>query len=220
MNRKKILIPIIILTAIIIILIIVLNNAHRYNTLSISEDKWNSIIEERSRNKYLSLKWIKFNDYNLAIDKYNNKIYYSLINNSKTKYNPNVSFSTNADGVKLAILSDEMTDEKVHSNYEFKIMIYTSNEYHINKLICTDFPILNITYKNAVGENKNKNIDIDIYLFDNLENSTNRVTMSNGKLDIIKSIILFLTSELCVPSSFSHQYSKGSFTSLSLKYAK
>ena len=183
MSRKKILMPIIIFTAIIIFLIIVLNPSTRYKNLSINESKWNSIKSKRTENKSVVLQDIKFNDYNLIIDKNNNTIYYSLVKTSKNKYNPNVSYSSNNKNVKLAFFEDEITDEKVKSNYKFKIMIYDDKDYNIYDLICTDFPILNIIYKEYVGDKK-KNIPMEMVLFNNLANTPNKITVSNGKLKI------------------------------------
>ena len=178
MSRKKILIPVIIFTSLIIVLIIVLNPSHRYSKLIVSESKWNSIKEFRIESKNLILTDIKFNDYRLIIDEKNNTLYYSLINDSKNKYNPNVSYSTNNKNVKLAILSNEITDEKVKSNYQFKIMIYNEKEYHIYNLKCTDLPILNISY-NRNEDIYQKNIPMEIYLFDNLTNIPNKITISS-----------------------------------------
>lgn len=181
MNRRKIFIPIIVFTGLIIILIIVLNPSHEYKKLSISESKWNSIKESRTEIKNLVLEEIKFNDYKLIIDEKSSTIYYSLINDSQNKYNPNVSYSTNNKNVKLVILSDEITDEKVKQKYQFKVMIYNEKEYRIYNLICTDYPILNICY-NKNEEINQKNIPMEIYLFDNLTNIPNKIIISSGKI--------------------------------------
>lgn len=190
MNRKKILIPVIIFTVLVIFLIIVLNPSHKYSKLSVNESKWNSIKEARKENENLVLEDIEFNGYKLIIDKNNNTLYYSTINGSKNKYNPNVNYSANNKNIKLAILSDEITDEKVKSDYKFKIMIYDDKEYHIYNLVCTDLPILNIRYKEEVGD-KQKNIPMDIYVFNNLANTPNRITVSNGKLKINNGSYIF-----------------------------
>lgn len=180
-NRMKIIIPVVIFTAIIIILIIILNLSHEYNKLIVSESKWNSIIESRTENKELVLEDIKFNDYKLIIDEQNNTLFYSLVNDSQNKYNPNISYSSNNKNAKIVILSDEITDEKVKNNYLFKIMIYDEKEYHIYNLKCTDLPILDISYDKK-EEVKQKNIPMEMYLFDNLSNIPNRITISSGKL--------------------------------------
>ena len=146
MKRRKVLIPIILFTIIIIVLIAILSFSHKYADISISEEKWNSIIDARTESGNIKLQNISFNDYHLIIDENGNTIYYSLINESNNKYNPSVRYMATDKSAKIAILSDEITDDKVKSDYEFKIMIYTENEYRIYNLVCTDFPILNITY--------------------------------------------------------------------------
>ena len=180
MKKRKVLIPIILFTAIIIIFIIALNMSHKYENISISEEKWNSIINTRSENNNIKLQDIIFNDYRLIIDENNNTLYYSLINESKNKYNPNIRFIATDKNAKIAILSDEITDDKVKSDYKFKVMIYTQKEYHIYNLVCTDFPLLNITY-NEGEEYSQKNVPMEFYLFNNLNSTTNRVTISSGK---------------------------------------
>ena len=181
MDRKKLLITIIAFTAIILVFIKVLNPSSKYNKLIVSENKWNNIKEARVENKNLVLEEIKFNEYKLIIDEKNNTLYYSAINDSKNKYNPNVSYSTNNKNVKLAFLEDEITDEKIKNSYLFKIMIYNEKEYHIYNLKCTNFPILNISYNN-VEEIMQKNIPMEMYLFDNLSNIPNKITISSGKI--------------------------------------
>ena len=190
MDRRKILIPVIVFTAIIIILIIALNFSHKYNKLIINESKWNSIKASRIQNKNLVLEDIKFNDYKLIIDEKNDTLYYSLINDSSNKYNPDISYNANNKNVKLAVLSDEITDEKVKSNYLFKIMIYDEKEYHIYNLKCTNLPILSISY-NINEEIKQKNIPMEMYLFDNLSNIPNKITISSGKLKLIEDNYIF-----------------------------
>ena len=190
MSRRKILIPVIVFTSLIIILIIVLNPRKKYNKLMVSESKWNSIKESRTENKNLRLEDIKFNDYKLIIDEKNNTIYYSLVNDSQNKYNPKVEYSTNNKNVKLAFSSDEITDEKVKSNYQFKIMIYNEKEYRIYNLKYTELPVLNISYDKDEEINQ-KNIPMEMYLFDNLSNIPNKITISSGKIKLNEDKYIF-----------------------------
>ena len=190
MSKRKIFVSVIIFTVVIVILIIALNPIHKYNKYFISESKWKAIQESRIENKNLVLEEIKFNDYKLIIDENSNTIYYSLINDSQNKYNPNVSYSINSKIANLAILSDEITDEKVKSNYQFKIMIYNEKEYHIYNLKCTDLPILNISY-NSNEEINQKNIQMEMYLFDNLTNIPNKITISSGKVKMNENNYIF-----------------------------
>lgn len=190
MNRKKILIPVMAFTGLIIFLIIALNPSHKYNKLSINESKWNSIKESRIENRNLILDEIRFNDYKLIIDEKNNTLYYSIVNDSNKKCNPNVSYDTKNKNVKVAVLQDEITSEKIKSNYIFKIMIYTEKEYHIYNLKCTDLPILNISYNND-EEIKQKSIQMKMYLFDNLSNIPNKITISSGKIKMNEDNYIF-----------------------------
>ena len=185
MNKNKILILIIavIVAVLIAIMLISLNPNNRLKAISVGIDKWNSIQLSRTENVNLKLIDIKFDDYKLIIDEKNNTIYYSVINNNKNKYNPIVSYVTDFDNVKIAFLSDEITDEKVKSSYEFKVMIYNDKDYHIYNLICTDFPILNIRYDKA-NVNEEKAIPMEMYLFNNLTNMPNKITISGGKIKI------------------------------------
>ena len=81
-----------------------LNPSNKYSKLSINESKWNSIKQTRIDNKNMILEDIVFNDYKLIIDEKNEILYYSLVNDSQNKYNPNVTYSTNYKNVKLAEL--------------------------------------------------------------------------------------------------------------------
>ena len=191
MSRKKIIIPIIVFTVIIIFLVIILNISTKYNKLLISESKWNSIIDSRTENKDLVLDNIEFNDYSLIIDKNNDILYYSIVNDSKNKYNPSVSYHINNKNAKLAILTEKITDEKVKSNYKFKIIIYDDKNYNIYDLVCTDLPILNIIYKENL-EDTQRNIPMEIFLFNNFKNTPNKITISSGKLKIDEDSYIFV----------------------------
>ena len=184
MDKKKILIPIIIITAIIILLIVLVNPSKRYKRSIISEEKWNNIISSRTESNNLVLENITFNDYNLMIDENSNTLYYSVINNSKTKYNPNISFSASLNNAKIAILQEEITDRKIEERYNFKLMVYTNKEYHIYNLKVLNLPVLSITCNENLETGKT--IPIEIYLFDNLTDNPNKITVSMGKLKINK----------------------------------
>lgn len=197
MDRKKVLIVIIIFTLFIILLISMLDFQNKFNNIMISENKWNSIVDTRNENTNLVLRNIKFNDYHLIIDEKNSTIYYSLINDSATKYSPKVSFKTDDNQTKIAVLSDEITDDKISNNHEFKIMIYNNSQYHVYNLMCTSFPILNIKY-HVKEKNKKRTIPIEIYLFNNLSNTPNRIMRSAGKLKTLDDGKSYLFSLLMV----------------------
>ena len=182
MNKKLLLITMVIVTTTIVILLIILGLNKRYTDLSISQTEWDEIVYSRTLNNNLVLQEIEFNGYRLIIDN-NDTIYYSIINDSRNKFNPKVSYIASDGNAKLAILEDEITDDKIVSDYIFKIIIYTDSEYHVYSLKCTNLPLVNIKIKGNL-EDKQKNIPIELYLFNNLEHTPNRITISDGKLKI------------------------------------
>lgn len=190
MSRKKVLISVITFTIIVIVLIVVFNIKQKYNKFIINQSNWDSIKESRIENNNLVLEEIRFNDYKLIIDNKNNSLYYSVVNDSKNKFNPNVSYSINNPNAVLVILEDEITEEKIKNNYEFKLMIYDENSYHIYSLKCTNLPILNIDY-NEIEETNQKSFSMEMYLFDNSANIPNRITISSGKIRMNEKDFLF-----------------------------
>ena len=182
MNKKWLLLIILVLTIIAIYTIYVLNFSIKYNKLVISENKWNSIIDNKKEDTSLKIESITFNDYNLVIDEENQIIYYSIVD-EKNKYNPSVDYELNQDKLKIAI-NKKLNDDLLEDNESLNIMIYNDTSYKIYKLIITKYPILNITYDSK--ETNKKRYDVNIYLFDNYVDSTRRVLKSNGKLRIIE----------------------------------
>ena len=183
MNRKIIILLIIILTILTLVFIFVSKPNYSFENLSIEQDEWNTLISEKTKSDSLSLVKIEFNDYELIIDENNDKLYYSLVNNSLNKFKPSISYKTNIEEAKIAILKDEIDENKVMNNHEFKIMIYTNDNYKIYNLYCSMLPFLNISF-NEEFKTAKSNIPMDVYVFDNLANSTNRVIKSKGRLSI------------------------------------
>ena len=180
--NKKILLGIILgITCLTIILIVVFKIKIKYNKLIISEDKWNSIINNRDLSTNISLENIKFNDYELIIDNDNNVIYYSIVDSSN-KYNPSISYNTNKK-VKI-VVNDNMSNDKLDKTDDLKIMIYNDKEYRIYSLVITNYPTLNVIYENS-DDIKNKAI-IKLELFDNHVDSPQRIIKSDGKFRVIE----------------------------------
>ncbi|MBR1936244.1 MAG: hypothetical protein IJ842_00975 [Bacilli bacterium] len=182
MNRKKILIVIIFFTILIITGLLIITRTDSYNSLSISQEKWDSILEKRKENLTLEIENIRFNEYDLIVDNSNSKLYYSIINDNDSSYNPSVSYKTN-NKTKLVVLKDELDESKI-GDYEFKIMIYNNSSYRTYRLVCTRFPILNITNKDKENDSSKQSILMQMYFFDNLKNSSNRILRSDGILNI------------------------------------
>lgn len=182
MNKKWLLVPILVLTIIAIIIILVLNSNTKYNKLIISEEKWNDIISNRNMSTSISLENIKFNDYNLLIDEDNSIIYYSIVKLSN-KFNPSIDYAINNGKIKIAI-NKKMSDEVLENTDSLKIMLYNDTSYRIYSLVATNYPILNVVYKEE--QNEKRKIDVNIELFDNHVDSPQRVLKSDGKLRIVE----------------------------------
>ena len=211
MSRIKLLILIIFITIVIGILIAFMNYSTKFKKVQIDQTQWESIISSRKENDNARIEKIEFNGYGLIIDEEADKIYYSLINDSSNKYSPDVDFEASSEEYSLAVMEDPITDAKIKESHEFKLMIYNNEYYHIYSLICTDLPMLNITFdkivqrpKEAGDELLNKKTSqmrtnnevkgnetivkkgekgpMRMWFFNNQSNSTNRVTISEGKM--------------------------------------
>ena len=181
MNRKKLLGIILVLTGLAIAIIIIPKLNIRYDKLVISSDKWNSIISGRNLSTGINIESIEFNDYNLLIDNDNSVIYYSIVDSSK-KFNPRVKYKTNT---KVSIVTnDGITDNKLEQTDSLKIMIYNDKDYRVYSLVVTNYPILNVIYKDNKDE-KNKVVAL-LELFDNHTHSPQRVLKSDGKIRVIE----------------------------------
>lgn len=182
MHKKWLLFTILVLTILSIIIILLFTDKKQYNKMIISENNWNNIIDKRKISTSISIDNIKFNDYNLLIDEDNSIIYYSIVDVSN-KYNPSVEYTLNNKDIKIAF-NKEMSDDILEDNKELKVLLYDKVSYRIYTLVVTNYPILNINYKEE-DTNKRK-IDVDIYLFDNHIDAPSRVIKSDGKLKIIE----------------------------------
>ena len=181
MNRKWLLIIVLLISMSVIAISIFLNISKRFNNYIINNTKWNEIINKRTESNSLKLDDIKFNDYSLLIDKENKTIYYSYIE-SKNKYNPRISYTNKK--IKIAI-NKQITEENIKNNYDYKILLYDNNNYNIYTLKVTSLPLLNIDY--TISKDKTKNIKMNLYLFDNNQESFKRVVNSSGELNINES---------------------------------
>ncbi len=211
MSRKKLLILIIIITIVIGIIIAFMNYSTKFKKVQIDQTQWESIISSRKENDNAKIEKIEFNGYGLIIDEEADKIYYSLINESSNKYSPDVDFEASSEEYSLAVMEDPITDAKIKESHEFKLMIYNNVYYHVYSLICTDLPMLNITFDKIVQRpkemgdellnektsqmranneiqgdetivKKGKKSPIMMWMFNNQSNNTNRVTISKGTI--------------------------------------
>ncbi len=187
MNNKKWLLCIIIAIVLIAIgILLILNRSIRFNKLVVNETKWNEITSNKKENNELTLNNLKFNDYNLIVDNENNIIYYSVVDENK-KYNPFIDYDGDL------VINRKITEEDVDNDSDLKIMIYDKESYKIYSLVVTNYPLINFTFE----ESDDKKKDVEIEVFDNKKDITQRVVISDGKLIIGKEdeYIFNLTKE-------------------------
>ena len=184
MNKKLLFIIIVIFSILGITAIFTINPQIHFDKLNISEDEWNTIVSSRSEGE-LFLKSIKFNDYDLIIDDDSNKIYYSVIKNSSNKFSPLVSYTASSSNAKIAFLNDEINENKISNNHEFKMIVYDDKEYSIYGLYCTNFPMLNIVLDEE--KIKKSGTSMSMYLFNNFDNGIQRIVRSDGNINIVET---------------------------------
>lgn len=175
MNKKYLLI-IILVISIVFISLIILSLKPKYDKYIINKSDWEQIIINKENNSDIYLETISFNDNKLIIDKTNSTIYYSIVE-SRKKYNPSINFTTNDKSLKL-VINKKLTD----NNNSVEIMIYNDKNYHKYELITTDFPLLNLY---NITKNAYKTT-VDVDAFDNHINSPRRLTKSQGELNTIE----------------------------------
>lgn len=180
MNKKVLFGIIICITLFLISIVIIFNSGKKFNNLVIDENKWNDIIKSRMESTSIKINNIKMNDFSLLIDEVENSIYYSMLDNSK-KYNPTVMYDIDKNA-KIAI-NEEIEEEKVNNNYNFKLMVYDDTKYHIYNFVVTTLPIINISYDEDIS--KTERVKSDIYLFDNRNNTHKNVINSNAVINIL-----------------------------------
>ena len=182
MNKKNLLIIILVLTCLVIITIFVFSYKAKYNKYLVSSDEWNSIINNNTLDNNISIVAIKFNDYNLVVDEEKSTIYYSVVN-TQNKYNPSIYYKLSDDKLKIAI-NGELSDDALENSNAIKIIVYGNNSYKIYKLVVTNYPILSFTYKSE-NDSKRK-VDVTLEIFDNHDYVPQRVIKSDGRLRVIE----------------------------------
>ena len=181
MNKKWLLITILVFTIIIIGLVLMFDSNTRYNKLVLNSKKWNDIIDNRQESTNIEIEKIKFNDYSLIEDKENNTMYYSLTD-LQNKYNPIVNYKAN-DDVKIAF-NENITEDKIASNNKFQLIVYNDSNYHIYNLVVTTLPILSINYKD---NGRSSRIKSDIVLIDNRTKASYKKYNLDGELNIVNN---------------------------------
>lgn len=182
MNKKIAQFLLIIITFLLLYFVIFISgDKYKYEDLFINETKWNNIIESKKYNNDLKITNIKFNNYDLFLS--NNTWYYSIIEKSSNAYNPIITYKTDKSS-KVYILENKITEKSIENNEKIKLIVYNDSEYNIYNIICTTLPILNINYDSNKILEKDNDIKMDMYLFDNRYNASQRTILSEGLIQL------------------------------------
>ena len=175
MNRKRLLVIILVFTLTFVGIISFLRFRSYYNRHVLSSGKWNNIISSRKEDNKLILSSLKFQDVSLLYDSENKTYYYSYVDSSK-KFNPSISYQS-SDSIKVAF-SDKITQDKNEKNYDYQILIYTKDKYSIYHLVVTGLPILNFDFDvdSMTGNKKNS---VAMTLYDNHSNAFHKIVHSS-----------------------------------------
>ena len=175
MQKKKVLIIILILT-VSLLGISLLTSTKRYNSLKITEKKWNKILSERVENDTISIKNVTFNDYPLFISNNNNRIYYSFVDTTN-KFNPTVKYIGNQNEIKL-VVKQSLSNTTVDQDKKIEMMIYNKDYYRIYTLYITKRPMINIMY----NEINNKTTKGEILVIDNQKNANQKIIRTSASI--------------------------------------
>lgn len=167
----------IIVISIIIVFIVVLNHKSELeitssNQLYITDSQREQLMATHALSPSVLTTNLIFDNENLIYDSSTNTFYYSLIENSNSRFTPSV---ISDDGLTVALYGAAISDESIAANTDFEILIYNDSTVSISTLKCTTLPVMNITiYPETISDyGLDDNMDIlsyvgsSIYLFDN-----------------------------------------------------
>ena len=175
MQKKTVFIIILILTIFLLGSAILLTRTTRYENLVISEDKWERIIEEQTKDTSLQLKSMSLNDYPLIIDDNNHKVYYAHVETSK-KDNPTVQYTGNDNRLKMFFKDSYQKENPIN------VIITNGEKYRIYTLYSINNPMINIHYQDiSTGTTKG-----DITVIDNQVAATQKVIKTSASITITK----------------------------------
>lgn len=174
MKKDKNLIIIILITILLITMILLINRNIRYNNLVVSQEKWNTIIKEKTNNNKLQIEKLYFNDYPSIIDQKNNTIHYIMMN-SRKKTNPLINYFTSKKDAKIIIKESKKNDKEI-----INIMVYYKTTYNVYELVKLNNPIININYNKLLS----KTPKAEILILDNNIKSIQKIIKSTASLTI------------------------------------
>lgn len=180
--RKKLATTIFLVSIIVLMLNLTTEKRNLYSELCISETQKQEIVDSRVPAEMSLFTEILFDEYELMIDTGGNRLFYSLIENSNSAYNPYVEWVSEVENVNVAIVGSTISDEIIAAGKEYEVLFYTDEEYQIAKLVFTTLPLLRIDFDGDMGDEDTK--PFTFKLFDNRQQTTQRVINAEGEIRI------------------------------------
>ncbi len=180
--RKKLAILLFLITIIVLMIHLWDGQGSLYSELCITNEKMQEMIEGKVEAENPLYTEVRFNEYELMLDEGGNRLFYSLIENDNSAYDPVVECISEKENVQIAIVGTAITDEVIASGEEFGILIYTEKEYQYRKLVFTTLPLVSVDYEGEMGDLDT--MQMQFKLFDNRQNAMQRVVNAEGDIHI------------------------------------
>ena len=183
-DRKKTA-QIILLVLSVLLLVMVLRLEHAegtFSSLQISAASLQSITEARKEAEDSLVSAVRFNGEKLFYDRKGNTFYYSLVEDDRRRFDPEVTFESASGNVKLRFLESSITEENIRENKTWQMIAYDQNFYSVSSLKCTTLPLVNIRSEYELTQYNPTTFTME--LFDNRKEAGVRQFESIGTIHI------------------------------------
>lgn len=178
-KRNLICAALIVFSAIVLVSVLLFNYHPRgkpIRDLKKDEKEVEEIISTRSETDKRLEAGVLFNGIELPYDEAGRSYYYSLPENSPSAYTPEASVKG---GVRLAFLSERITDEMIAAGEPLEAIVYNSKEFSRIKIVCTTLPVISLSTK---GEISSDYSSVSMRVYDNRTEATKPLEILNGKI--------------------------------------
>lgn len=127
---------------------------------------------------------VVFNGQNLILDMVENRLYYSLVEGDPDARDPYVRFTSQLDGVQIAVEEKPIDDALIESAGEIRLVAYTDEEYSEYRLSVTTLPVMNVFCDETLIPYQEGDIPMRMELFDNRRSALQRLIRSDGLIHI------------------------------------
>lgn len=153
----------------------------KFSKLCVSEEKYQTLIEQRMETQEDLLLGLTFNDYKAMYDSLEQCFYYSVVQSDLEAYDPMIGYTPRDGKVKLAVKDIKISDEMIGDNTNIELIAYDDTCYREYSIKCTTLPIVSIHF---YEEPMDMDVDITFELFDNRAEAQKRELVSEGQMRI------------------------------------